>query len=94
MRAFAMFDNDTMIVSYDAERGEPRGPRTKAVDYKAKGLGDCIDCSLCVQVCPTGIDIRDGLQYDCIGCGLCGCLQSVMDKMSIRGLIRLSTQNA
>ena len=67
----AMFDKDTMIVSYDAERGENRGPRKKDVDYKAQGLGDCIDCKLCVQVCPVGIDIRKGLQYECIGCGLC-----------------------
>ncbi|MBS0509092.1 MAG: cytochrome c oxidase accessory protein CcoG [Proteobacteria bacterium] len=91
----AMFDNDTLVVTYDPERGEPRGPRTKAVDYKAKGLGDCIDCSLCVQVCPTGIDIRNGLQYDCIGCGLCvDACNTVMDKMQYpRGLIRFSTQN-
>lgn len=91
----AMFDNDTLVVTYDPERGEPRGPRTKIVDYKAKGLGDCIDCSLCVQVCPTGIDIRNGLQYDCIGCGLCvDACNTVMDKMQYpRGLIRFSTQN-
>lgn len=91
----AMFDNDTLVVTYDPERGEPRGPRTKAIDYKAKGLGDCIDCSLCVQVCPTGIDIRNGLQYDCIGCGLCvDACNTVMDKMQYpRGLIRFSTQN-
>jgi polyferredoxin len=56
-----MFDKDTLVVSYDPARGEPRGPRTKSVDYKAQGLGDCIDCTLCVQVCPTGIDIRNGL---------------------------------
>ena len=91
----AMFDKDTLIVTYDTERGEARGPRTKAVDYKAQGLGDCIDCTLCVQVCPVGIDIRDGLQYECIGCGLCvDACNSVMDKMQYpRGLIRFSTQN-
>lgn len=91
----SMFDNDTLVVTYDPERGEPRGPRTKSVNYKAKGLGDCIDCSLCVQVCPTGIDIRNGLQYDCIGCGLCvDACNTVMDKMQYpRGLIRFSTQN-
>ncbi len=91
----AMFDKDTMIVTYDPERGEPRAPRAKTVDYKAKGLGDCIDCSLCVQVCPAGIDIRDGLQYECIGCGLCvDACDTVMDKMNYpRGLIRFSTQN-
>lgn len=92
----AMFDKDTLIVTYDEARGESRGPRLKTVDYKAKGLGDCIDCSLCVQVCPVGIDIRDGLQYECIGCGLCvDACDSVMDKMQYpRGLVRFSTQNA
>ena len=90
-----MFDPDTLIVTYDVARGEPRGPRIKTVDHKAKGLGDCIDCTLCVQVCPTGIDIRDGLQYECIGCGLCvDACNTVMDKMHYpRGLIRFSTQN-
>jgi len=91
----AMFDPDTLIVTYDEKRGEQRGPRTKTVDYKAKGLGECIDCTLCVQVCPVGIDIRDGLQYECIGCGLCvDACDTVMDKMQYpRGLIRFSTQN-
>lgn len=92
----AMFDKDTLVVSYDAKRGENRGPRKKDVDYKAEGLGDCIDCKLCVQVCPVGIDIRDGLQYECIGCGLCvDACNNVMDNMHYpRGLIRLTTQNA
>ena len=91
----AMFDKDTLVVSYDVERGEPRGPRAKTVDYKAKGLGDCIDCTLCVQVCPVGIDIRNGLQYECIGCGLCvDACDTVMEKMHYpKGLIRFSTQN-
>ena len=91
----AMFDKDTLIVTYDEARGEPRGPRIKTVDYKAQGLGDCIDCTLCVQVCPVGIDIRDGLQYECIGCGLCvDACNNVMDKMNYpRGLIKFSTQN-
>jgi len=91
----AMFDKDTLIVSYDTERGEPRGPRNKNLDHKAKGLGDCIDCTLCVQVCPTGIDIRNGLQYECIGCGLCvDACDSVMEKMHYpKGLIRYVTQN-
>ena len=91
----AMFDKDTLIVTYDPERGEPRGPRSKSIDHKAKGLGDCIDCTLCVQVCPTGIDIRNGLQYECIGCGLCvDACNTVMDKVKYpRGLIRFSTQN-
>ena len=66
-----MFDKDTLIVSYDPRRGEGRGPRKKGIDYKAQGLGDCIDCTMCVQVCPTGIDIRDGLQIECIGCAAC-----------------------
>ncbi|OGA99348.1 MAG: cytochrome c oxidase accessory protein CcoG, partial [Burkholderiales bacterium RIFCSPHIGHO2_12_63_9] len=91
----AMFDPDTLIVTYDEARGEQRGPRVKTADYKSKGLGDCIDCTLCVQVCPAGIDIRDGLQYECIGCGLCvDACNTVMDKMHYpRGLIRFYTQN-
>lgn len=92
----AMFDRDTLIVSYDAGRGEPRGSRGRKVDYRAAGLGACVDCSLCVQVCPTGIDIRNGLQYECIGCAACvDACDGVMDKMQYpRGLIRFTTQNA
>lgn len=92
----AMFDNDTLIVTYDEERGEPRGPRSKKADPKALNLGACVDCTLCVQVCPTGIDIRDGLQYECIGCGACADVcDTVMDKLGYaRGLVRYSTQNA
>jgi cytochrome c oxidase accessory protein FixG len=92
----AMFDRDTLIITYDRERGEPRGPRSRLADPRALGLGDCVDCGVCVQVCPTGIDIRNGLQYQCIGCAACvdGCDQ-VMDRMGYpRGLIRYSTQNA
>ncbi len=91
----AMFDRDTMIVTYDEVRGEPRGARSKKVDYRAKGLGSCVDCTLCVQVCPTGIDIRKGLQYECIGCGACiDACDGIMDKMGYEpGLIRYSTQN-
>ena len=91
----AMFDDDTLIVSYDAKRGEPRSGRSRHVDASATGLGDCIDCQLCVQVCPVGIDIRDGLQYECISCGLCvDACNSVMDKMDYaRDLIRFSTKN-
>jgi cytochrome c oxidase accessory protein FixG len=91
-----MFDRDTMIVSYDAARGEPRGSRKKGEDYAVKNLGSCIDCSLCVHVCPTGIDIREGLQYECIGCSACiDVCDTVMDKMNYpRGLIRYSTENA
>jgi cytochrome c oxidase accessory protein FixG len=91
-----MFDHDTLVITYDPERGEPRGSRSKKADYKSRGLGDCVDCEVCVQVCPTGIDIREGLQYECIGCAACidGCDQ-VMDKMGYpRGLIRYSTENA
>ena len=90
-----MFDRNTRIVSYDPNRGEPRGSRKKSADRKELGLGDCIDCGLCVQVCPTGIDIRDGLQYECIGCALCiDACDSVMDKMDYpRGLIRYTKEN-
>jgi len=92
----AMFDRDTLIVSYDPLRGEPRGSRKRGVDPASIGKGECIDCTLCVQVCPTGIDIRKGLQYECIGCAACiDVCNDVMDKMSYpRGLIRFATQNA
>ena len=92
----AMFDSDTLVITYDPARGEPRGGRSRATDPRAKGLGDCVDCGICVQVCPTGIDIRKGLQYECIGCAACidGCNQ-VMKKMAYPpGLIRYSTENA
>jgi cytochrome c oxidase accessory protein FixG len=91
----AMFDHDTLIISYDAQRGDPRGTRARSADFKALNLGACIDCSLCVQVCPTGIDIRDGLQTECIACAACiDACDGVMDKMRYpRGLIRYSTQN-
>lgn len=90
-----MFDKDTLIVSYDKNRGEARGSRKKTADPKELGLGDCIDCELCVQVCPTGIDIRDGLQYECIGCALCiDACNSVMDKMSYpRGLVSYTSEH-
>ncbi|MDD0838801.1 cytochrome c oxidase accessory protein CcoG [Curvibacter sp. HBC61] len=92
----AMFDKDTLIVTYDEARGDPRGSRSRKADPAQLGLGSCVDCSLCVQVCPTGIDIRNGLQYECIGCGACvDVCDTVMDKMNYpRGLIRYSTQNA
>ena len=92
----AMFDKDTLIVSYDVARGEPRGARSKKADPKALGLGACVDCTLCVQVCPTGIDIRKGLQYECISCAACiDVCDTVMDKVGYpRGLIRYSTQHA
>jgi cytochrome c oxidase accessory protein FixG len=92
----AMFDKDTLIVTYDKERGEPRGARSKTADLSTLKLGACVDCSLCVQVCPTGIDIRNGLQYECIGCGACADVcDTVMDKVGYaRGLVKYSTQNA
>jgi cytochrome c oxidase accessory protein FixG len=92
----AMFDKDTLIVTYDAERGEPRGARSKKADPAKLNLGACVDCSLCVQVCPTGIDIRNGLQYQCIGCGACADVcDTVMDKVGYpRGLVKYSTENA
>jgi cytochrome c oxidase accessory protein FixG len=92
----AMFDNDTMIITYDAARGDPRGSRSRKADPAKLGLGDCIDCTLCVHVCPTGIDIRNGLQYQCIGCAACiDVCNGVMDKMQYpRGLIRYTTGNA
>ncbi|MCY1340958.1 cytochrome c oxidase accessory protein CcoG [compost metagenome] len=91
-----MFDKDTLIVSYDAARGESRGPRKKDSDPKAQGLGDCIDCQMCVQVCPTGIDIRDGLQIACIGCAACiDACDSIMDRMGYaRGLVGYSSERA
>ena len=91
----AMFDPDTMIISFDESRGLPKGPRKKTVDKAETGLGDCIDCTICVQVCPTGIDIRDGLQYQCIGCAACvDACDDVMGKMGYeKGLIRYTTEN-
>jgi cytochrome c oxidase accessory protein FixG len=92
----AMFDKDSLIITYDQERGEPRGARNKSDPASAKALGDCIDCSMCVQVCPTGIDIRKGLQYECIGCAACvDACNSVMDKIGTpRGLVRYWTDHA
>ncbi len=96
----AMFDKDSLIVTYDSQRGEPRGAHIKAETTAEttadKKLGDCIDCSMCVQVCPTGIDIRKGLQYECIGCAACiDACNNVMDKVgSPRGLIRFWTEHA
>jgi len=92
----AMFDKNTLVISYDEVRGDPRGSRKKSVDPKEQGLGDCVDCTLCVQVCPTGIDIRDGLQYQCIGCAACiDVCNEVMDKMGYaKSLIKYTTQNA
>ncbi|MBE0369784.1 cytochrome c oxidase accessory protein CcoG [Pseudoalteromonas aurantia] len=90
----AMFDKDTFTVSYDEARGESRGPRSRKQDPKELELGDCIDCNLCVQVCPTGIDIRNGLQYECINCGACiDACDGVMEKMNYApGLISYTTE--
>ena len=92
----AMFDKDTLIISYLPQRGEPRGSRKRSADKAALGVGDCIDCTLCVQVCPTGIDIRNGLQYECIACSACiDACDDVMDKMGYdKGLIAYTTENA
>jgi len=91
-----MVDKDTFLVTYDKIRGEPRGGRSKSDDHATLGLGDCVDCSICVQVCPTGIDIRDGLQYMCIGCGACiDACDQVMEKVDYpKGLIRYTTERA
>lgn len=89
-----MVDRDTLVVTYDATRGEPRGARSRKLDHRAQGMGDCVDCSICVQVCPTGIDIRQGLQYMCIGCGACvDACDQVMDKLDYpKGLIRYTSE--
>jgi cytochrome c oxidase accessory protein FixG len=91
-----MFDKDTLVITYDYDRGEPRGSRSKALNPRDKGLGDCVDCNICVQVCPVGIDIRQGLQYECIGCAACidGCDQVMARFGYPPGLIRYSTENA
>lgn len=92
----AMFDRNTLIISYDERRGEPRGSRRRGRDHRVQGIGDCVDCTLCVQACPTGIDIRKGLQLECIACAACiDACDTVMDRMEYpRGLIRYTTQNA
>ncbi len=91
----ALIDKDSLVIAYDAGRGDPRGSRSKKTNAAAQGLGDYIDCTLCVQVCPTGIDIRNGLQNACIGCAACiDVCDDVMDKMGYaKGLIRYSTEN-
>jgi cytochrome c oxidase accessory protein FixG len=94
-----MFDEDTLIVSYDERRGERgtgRGARKKGLDPVEENVGDCVDCNLCVQVCPVGIDIREGLQYQCISCALCiDACDEIMDKMEYpKGLIRYTNEHA
>lgn len=95
----SMFDENTLTVSYNRSRGEGRGPRSRKLSqqaYQKQGLGDCIDCNLCVQVCPTGIDIRNGLQYECINCGACvDACNGVMSKMGYEtGLISYASANS
>jgi len=91
----AMIDQDSLVIAYDAARGDPRGARTRKEAPAAQGLGDCVDCTLCVQVCPTGIDIRNGLQNECIACAACiDACDGVMDKLGYaKGLIRYATEN-
>jgi cytochrome c oxidase accessory protein FixG len=91
----AMIDNDTLVITYDRERGEPRGSRPRKADRSALNLGDCVNCGVCVEVCPTGIDIRQGLQNECIGCAACvDACDKVMDRMGYpQGLIRYDTEN-
>jgi cytochrome c oxidase accessory protein FixG len=90
----AMLDKDSLQVTYRKDRGEPRGPHKK--DESWEGRGDCIDCNQCVVVCPMGIDIRDGSQFECINCGLCiDACDEVMDKVGRpRGLIGYDTDAA
>jgi cytochrome c oxidase accessory protein FixG len=92
----AMFDQDTLVITYDEQRGEPRGVRRKNEDATASNKGECVDCGICVHVCPTGIDIRKGLQYECIGCAACiDACDQVMDKVGLsHGLIRYTTEHA
>jgi len=91
----ALIDRDSMVIAYDSARGDPRGGRSRKADRDALNLGDCVDCKLCVHVCPTGIDIRNGLQNECIGCAACiDACDDVMDRMGYsKGLIRYSTEN-
>jgi cytochrome c oxidase accessory protein FixG len=87
-----MFDKDTMQISYDYKRGEPRGKFKKGVE---RTEGDCIGCNKCVHVCPTGIDIRDGIQMECIGCTACiDACNDVMESLNFeKGLIRYASEN-
>lgn len=90
-----MLDKNSLVISYDFDRGESRGARKRSADPAALGLGDCIDCMQCVHVCPTGIDIRDGLQYQCIGCAACiDACDNIMEKMGYqKGLVKYTTEN-
>ncbi|HEV7283816.1 MAG TPA: cytochrome c oxidase accessory protein CcoG [Kaistia sp.] len=90
----AMFDEDTLVVTYQRHRGEPRGKLRKGPVQDGRPVGDCVACNQCVAVCPTGIDIRDGIQLECIGCALCvDACDAVMDKIGKpRGLIGYDTE--
>jgi cytochrome c oxidase accessory protein FixG len=92
----AMFDKNTLLIAYDKLRGENRGRRKRKDDPKALDLGDCVDCNLCVEVCPVGIDIRNGLQYECINCGACAdaCDQTMTQFNYPKGLISYTSENA
>ena len=92
----AMFDASTLTIFYDGKRGEPRGHRRPSAGATKNGLGDCVDCGACVHVCPTGIDIRKGTQYECIGCAACiDACDEIMDKMGYaRGLVRYATEKS
>ncbi|HSQ72116.1 MAG TPA: cytochrome c oxidase accessory protein CcoG, partial [Rubrivivax sp.] len=92
----SLIDADSLVIAYDQGRGDPRGARSRKADPRVLALGDCVDCTLCVQVCPTGIDIRNGLQNECIGCAACiDVCNGVMDRMGYApGLIRYATENA
>jgi cytochrome c oxidase accessory protein FixG len=95
----AMFDKNTLLVAYDTTRGENRGARKQKEDIqqlkKEQGLGDCVDCNLCVEVCPAGIDIRNGMQYECINCGLCidACDETMSRFNYPKGLISYTNEN-
>lgn len=99
----AMFDRDTLIIAYDERRGEAtqgrhkigKGLKTRE-ERQARGIGDCVDCGYCVQVCPTGIDIRNGLQLQCVSCALCiDACNAIMDNLKWpRGLIGYTSDNA
>lgn len=92
----AMFDKNTLLIAYDKVRGENRGRRKRKDNPKDLGLGDCVDCNLCVEVCPVGIDIRNGLQYECINCGACAdaCDQTMTQFNYAKGLISYTSENA
>lgn len=92
----AMFDKNTLLIAYDKLRGENRGRRKRKDNPKELGLGDCVDCNLCVEVCPVGIDIRNGLQYECINCGACAdaCDQTMTQFNYAKGLISYTSENA